>query len=95
MFVGVYPSAERFGLRVTAAQPAYILAMKLSALERSTIDDRDDQDAINLALECGVTTVDGLHGVFRKFFADQELSPAAELRMKELALAIRARSTKE
>lgn len=56
VFVGVYPSPERFGLRVTAAQPAYILAMKLSALERSTIDDRDYQDAINLALECGVGT---------------------------------------
>jgi hypothetical protein len=48
-----------------------------------------------LALECRVSTVDGLHGVFCKFFADQELSPAAELRMKELALAIRARFTKE
>ena len=95
VFVGVYPSPERFGLRVTAAKPDYILAMKLSALERSTIDDRDYQDAMNLALECGVSTVDGLHSVFCKFFADQELSPAAELRMKELALAIRARSTKE
>jgi hypothetical protein len=95
VFVGVYPSPERFGLRVTAAKPDYILAMKLNALERSTIDDRDYQDAINLALECGVSTVDGLHGVFRKFFADQELSPVATLRMKDLALAIRARSTKE
>jgi hypothetical protein len=95
VFVGVYPSPERFGLRVTAAKPDYILAMKLSALERSTIDDRDYQDAMILALECRVSTVDGLHGVFCKFFADQELSPAAELRMKELALAIRARFTKE
>ena len=92
VFVGVYPSPERFGLRVTAAQPAYILAMKLSALERSTIDDRDYQDAINLALECGVSTVDELHGVFRRFFAGQELPPAAELRIKDLASAIQARS---
>src|ERR1700736_5903238 len=58
VFVGVYPSPERFGLRVTAAQPAYILAMKLSALERSTIDDGDYQDAISLALVSGVSTVD-------------------------------------
>src|SRR5215471_16575565 len=29
VFVGVYPSPERFGFRVTAAKPAYILAMKL------------------------------------------------------------------
>jgi hypothetical protein len=93
VFVGLYPSPERFGLRVTAAKPDYILAMKLSALERSTLDDRDFQDAINLAVECGVSTVDDLHGIFRKFFADQELPPAAELRMKELVLAIRARTT--
>jgi hypothetical protein len=41
VFVGVYPSPERFGLRVTAAKPAYILAMKLKALERTTTDDRE------------------------------------------------------
>src|SRR6266852_2356741 len=34
VFVGTYPSAERFGLRVMAAKPSYILAMKLGALER-------------------------------------------------------------
>jgi hypothetical protein len=90
VFVGVYPSPERFGLRVTAAKPAYILAMKLKALERSTIDDRDYRDAINLALECRISAVDELQGVFRKFFPDQRLSPAAELRMKELARAIQA-----
>jgi len=38
IFVGVYPSPERVGLRVVAAKPSYILAMKLSALERSTAD---------------------------------------------------------
>jgi hypothetical protein len=68
--------------------------MKLSALERSTIDDRDYQDAINLALECGVSTVDELHAVFARFFAGQELSPAAELRIRDLAFAIQARSAK-
>jgi hypothetical protein len=95
VFIGVYPSPERFGLRVSAAKPAYILAMKLKALERTTVDDRDYQDAINLGLECETNTVDDLYAVFRKFFADQELSPAAELRIKELALDIRARlSTK-
>jgi hypothetical protein len=93
VFIGVYPAPERFGLRVTAAQPAYILAMKLSALERSTVDDRDYQDAINLALECGVSTVDELHAVFGRFFAGQALSPAAELRMRDLARSIQARST--
>jgi hypothetical protein len=95
VFVGVYPSPERFGLRVTAAQPAYILAMKLSALERSTADDRDYQDAINLALECEVRTVDELHSIFHRFFPDQELSPVAELRMRDVALAVQVRSKKE
>jgi len=94
VFVGVYPSPERVGLRVTAAKPAYILSMKLSALERSTIDDRDFQEAISLALGCGVSTVDELRGVFRKFFPDQELSPVADLRMRDLAVAIQARAAK-
>jgi hypothetical protein len=93
VFIGVYPSPERFGLRVTAAKPDYILAMKLNALERSTVDDRDYQDAINLAIECRVSTIDEFYGVFRKFFADQELAPAAELRIRELALAVQARSS--
>jgi len=93
VFVGLYPSAERCGLRVTAAKPAYILAMKLKALERSTMDDRDYQDAINLGLDCGITTVDQLHGIFHKFFPDQELLSAADLRIRELARAIQARSS--
>jgi len=92
VFIGVYPTPERFGLRVSAAKPPYILAMKLKALERTTVDDRDYQDAIDLGLECGTGTVDELHAVFCKFFSDQELSPAAELRIKELALDIQARS---
>lgn len=93
VFIGVYPSPERFGLRVSAAKPAYILAMKLKALERSTIDDRDYQDAINLGLECGAGSVDELHAVIGNFFSDQELSSAAELRIKELARDIQSRSS--
>jgi hypothetical protein len=90
VFVGTYPSAERFGLRVMAAKPAYILAMKLGALERHTIDDRDFQDAIALGVVCGVTTVDGLQDIFRKYFAE-ELSLRAELRLRDLANAIQAK----
>jgi hypothetical protein len=89
--IGVYPSAARFGLRVMAAKPAYILAMKLKALERATADDRDYEDAIHLGAACGVATVDGLRDVFRKFFADDELPFAAELRLRDLAQAIQAR----
>jgi hypothetical protein len=91
VFVGTYPSPDRVGLRVMAAKPSYILAMKLKALERATADDRDYQDAIALGVACGVTTVDGLREVFRKFFADEELPYAAELRLRDLAKAIQAK----
>ena len=52
--VGTYPSPERSGLRVVAAKPSYMLAMKLSALERSTADDRDFADGVQLGIACGV-----------------------------------------
>ncbi len=92
IFVGVYPSPGRVGLRVLAAKPTYILAMKLNALERSTADDRDFQDAVNLGIACGARTAEELRDVFRKFFPDQKLPAAAELRLSELARAIESRS---
>jgi hypothetical protein len=55
VLVGLYPSPERFGLRVTAAKPKYFLAMKLKALDRVTTNDRDYQDAVGFGIECGVT----------------------------------------
>lgn len=90
--LGVYPSPERFGLRVTAAKPSYILATKLKALERTTIDDRDYEDAVKPGIECGVSTVDGLREIFRQFFPDEDLPPRAELRLGELVSAIRVGS---
>ena len=95
IFIGVYPSPERVGLRVVAAKPGYLLAMKLKALERSTANDRDFADAVNLGIACDVRTVDGLRAVFEKFFAGEPLAPAAELRLNELARAIAARSGPE
>jgi hypothetical protein len=87
--LGLYPSPERFGLRVTAAKPSYILAMKLRALERTTIDDRDYDDAVKLGAECGVSTGEGLREVFRQFFQDDELPPKAKMRLEALAEDIR------
>jgi hypothetical protein len=92
IFIGIYPSPERVGLRVVAAKPSYILAMKLSALERATADDRDFQDAVELAVEGGVRTAAGLREVFREFFPDHALPAATELRLDELVHAIGARS---
>ena len=85
------PSAEQFGLRVMAAKPSYILAMKLAALERFTVEDRDYQDAINLGAECRVTTTEGLRAIFRKYFGDEPLPRSAELRLRDLANAIKTK----
>jgi hypothetical protein len=92
IFIGTYPSPERVGLRVVAAKPTYILAMKLSALERSTADDRDFEDAVALGAACGTTTEEALRDVYQKFFADEPLPAAAELRLSELVHAIKSRS---
>jgi hypothetical protein len=89
VLIGLYPSPERFGLRVMAAKPAYILAMKLKALERTTADDHDYRDAVKLGKACGATTVDGLRDIFRKFFPDEALPLVAELRLGDLVQAIK------
>jgi hypothetical protein len=91
VLVGLYPSPERFGLRVTAAKPPYLLAMKLSALERTTNDNRDYDDAIRLSIECGVSTVDGLREIYQQFFPDAMIPPRAEMRLGELVEDIRAK----
>ena len=92
VLVGLYPSPERFGLRITAAKPPYLLAMKLKALERTTSRDRDYNDAVRLAVECGASTIDGLHAVFRQFFPDEAIPPRAELRFGKLVEDISAKS---
>jgi len=90
-FIGVYPSPERVGLRVLAAKPSYILAM-MGAMERTTLDDRDFSDAVELGLSCGVRTVDELRNVFREYFPDRELPTRTELCLSEVAQAIASRS---
>ncbi|MGA8615973.1 MAG: hypothetical protein WB760_30670 [Xanthobacteraceae bacterium] len=90
VLVGLYPSPERFGLRVTAANPEYILAMKLKALDRVTADDRDYQDAIGLGIARGITTVDQIRDVYRRYFGSAELPVTAQLRLSELLAAIQA-----
>jgi len=90
VFVGLYPSPERFGLRVTAARPEYILAMKLRALERITSAERDFNDAVKLAIECGVTTLEEIRDVHRRYFGNDELPVKAELQLANLVAAVRA-----
>jgi hypothetical protein len=90
VLIGLYPSPERFGLRVTAARPEYILAMKLRALERFTTNERDFKDAVQLAIECGVTTLEEIKDVHRRYFGDDELPVKAELQVANLIAAVRA-----
>jgi plasmid stability protein len=52
---------------------------------------RDYEDAVNLGIECGVSTEDELREVFRQFFSDENLPPRAALRLEELASDIRAK----
>jgi hypothetical protein len=44
-----------------------------------------------LAIECGVSTIDGLHAVFRQFFPDEKIPPRAEIRLAKLAEDIGAK----
>jgi hypothetical protein len=90
----IYPSPQRVGLRVVAAKPSYMLAMKLSAMERTTADDRDFEDAANLGLACGVRTVDDLRDVFRRFFPAQQLPASADVRLRELTQAIQSKAAR-
>jgi hypothetical protein len=94
IFVGAYPSPERVGLRVVAAKPSYLLAMKLNALQRSTSDDRDFADAVQLGIACRVNTVDGLRDTFRSFFPDHDLPAVSDERLRELARAIQSKAAR-
>ena len=90
-YAGMYPQNGKPGLRVIAAKPEYVLAMKLVALQRSTVQDRDFQDATNLALEIGLDTQDQLRAIFGKFFPGEELSFKASERLPELEAEIARR----
>ena len=89
---GVYPRGEAPGLRVFLAKPEYLCAMKLKALERESVDDRDFEDAVELALEIGIDTVDHLKQLFTSFFPDETLHSSAAARLPELAEEIQSRS---
>jgi hypothetical protein len=46
---------------------------------------------VKLSIECGVSSVNELRDVFRRFFPDEELPPRAALRLDDLASDIRAK----
>ena len=94
VFAGLYPATGTPGLRVLVAKPEYLLAMKLGALAREAIDDRDFDDARQLACGIGVTTVDQLEKAFLAYFPGEQLPARARLRLPDLARAIGNEATK-
>jgi hypothetical protein len=88
---GAYPRGETPGLRVFLAKPEYICAMKLKALQRETIGDRDFEDAVRLAAEVGVESTDDLLRLFASYFPGESLDPAAAARLPDITEKIRSR----
>jgi hypothetical protein len=89
--LGTYPTGENPGLRVVAAKPEYLCAMKLKALERETLDNRDFEDAVGLGAEIGIETADDLTRLYESFFPDEELSPVASTYLPQVAREIQRR----
>jgi hypothetical protein len=88
---GAYPQGETPGLRVFLAKPEYICAMKLAALQRESIGDRDFEDAVRLATELGIETADDLRHLFASYFPGESLDRTAAARLPEIAEQVRSR----
>jgi hypothetical protein len=88
---GSYPRGRTPSLRVFVARPEYICAMKLKALQRDDVGDRDFNDAVALATAVGISTADQLAELFASFFPDERLDPVAAARLPAVAEAIQAR----
>ena len=88
---GAYPQGETPGLRVFLAKPEYICAMKLKALQRESIGDRDFEDAVRLAAELGIETADDLRHLFASYFPGESLDRTAAARLPEIAEEVRSR----
>lgn len=88
---GAYPQGETPGLRVFLAKPEYICAMKLKALQRETVDDKDFVDAVRLAAELGIESTDDLLHLFASYFPGESLDWTAAARLPEIAEALRSR----
>lgn len=82
---GAYPAGEEPGLRVFVARPEYLCAMKLAAMERTDVGDKDFNDAVRLAAEAGIQDVDGLKALYENFFPDGKLDAIALARLPEVA----------
>jgi hypothetical protein len=88
---GTYPQGETPGLRVFLAKPEYICAMKLRALQRENVGDRDFEDAVRLAAELGIETADDLRHLFASYFPGESLDRTAAARLPEIAQQVQSR----
>jgi hypothetical protein len=88
---GTYPRGETPGLRVVLAKPEYICAMKLRALQRENVGDKDFDDAVGLAAELGIESADELLHLFASYFPGESLDPSAAARLPEIAEEVRSR----
>ena len=68
---GSYPPGDRPGLRVFAARPRYLLAMKLKALSTLDRGDRDLADAKALAADLGLRDVAALRVLYRSIHGEE------------------------
>jgi len=85
---GSYPRGAPTGLRVLLARPEYLCAMKLAALKRTDVGDKDFGDAVRLAGEVGIGDEAGLKALYAGFFPEDDLDPIAEERLSEVTAAL-------
>jgi hypothetical protein len=88
---GSYPRGATPGLRVFLAKPEYLCAMKLRALRRDDVGDRDFEDVVSLGVAIGISSADDLTRLFASFFPGEALDPIASARLPDVARAIQAR----
>jgi len=89
---GRFPPGDGPGLRVLLASPGYLCAMKLAAMERADVGDKDFRDACGLAAEAGATDVETLMDLYRRHYPDGDLGPVSLARLGDVALAAAASS---
>jgi hypothetical protein len=84
---GSYPSEIRVGLRVYVAKPDYLLAMKLRAMRIGT---RDEADASMLAHASGITAVDAMLALLRRYFPKETPDPRRVVIIAQFAETLHA-----
>ena len=88
-FFRSYPHDQPTGLRIVLARPEYLCAMKLKALQRADVGERDYDDAVRLASDIGCSSEQELEQLFATFFPDEVLDPSVRRRLPALAAAVR------